>query len=279
MRFIIQGIFLVLVLLSTQTAYSSNQRLISLSPATTEILFSLGLQDKIIGNTTFCNFPQEAKNIPKVGTFSEPNIERIISLKPDIVFTTGLEQAQTVLKLRKLGIKVFINDPKSFSELFESIIKIGEITDKEQEAKSLVKEMKERMEIVQTKVAKIPKRNWPKVFIEIWYAPIMTAGPSSIVGELIDIAGGKNIAYDTPRPYSRFSAEVVIDRNPDIIILGYMTKENTQDLVSNRLGWKNIDAVKNNRVVCDISPDLMFRPGPRIIIGLEKIYKHLYSRE
>jgi iron complex transport system substrate-binding protein len=275
MRYI-QGIVFVLVLFVYHLTYAATQRFISLSPAATEILFALGLKDEIIADTTFCNFPEEAKKLPKVGTFSEPNIEKILSLKPDIIFTTGLEQAPSVARLQSLGLKVIVSDPKNIFEFFASIMQIGKATSREEAAGLLIETMQKRIDAIKSQVAMIPQDKRPKVFIEIWYDPIMTAGPNSIVNEILTIAGANNIAYDTNRPYSRFSAEAIIQRNPDVIILGYMAKKNTKDLVSKRLGWKNINAIKNNRVISDIDPDLILRPSPRIVEGIEEIYKHLY---
>jgi len=275
MRYI-QGIVFVLVLFVYHLTYAATQRFISLSPAATEILFALGLKDEIIADTTFCNFPEEAKKLPKVGTFSEPNIEKILSLKPDIIFTTGLEQAPSVARLQSLGLKVIVSDPKNIFEFFASIMQIGKATSREEAAGLLIETMQKRITAIESQVAMIPQDKRPKVFIEIWHDPIMTAGPNSIVNEILTIAGANNIAYDANRPYSRFSAEAIIQRNPDVIILGYMAKKNTKDLVSKRLGWKNINAIKNNRVISDIDPDLILRPSPRIVEGIEEIYKRLY---
>lgn len=272
-----QVVFFISILLVAQPASSANQKLISLSPAATETLFALGLDNQIIGDTTFCNYPEAAKKIPKVGTFSDPNIERIVSLKPDIIFTAGLEQAPSVDRLQKLGFKIIVSDPKNIPELFASIIEIGEVTGKQGEAELVVLNMRKRIAAITAKVKKIPLDKRPKAFIEIWYDPIMTAGPGSIVAEILNLAGGINIAYDAPRSYSRFSSEVIIERDPDVIILGYMTKENTKDTLSKRFGWGKIKAVRNKRVISNIDPDIIFRPGPRIVDGLEAIYKNLYN--
>jgi iron complex transport system substrate-binding protein len=268
-------IFFILFL--APRGYCDNQRFISLSPAATEILFSLGLDKQIIGDTTYCNYPEAAKRLEKVGTFSEPNIERIVSLKPDIIFTTGLEQAPVVERLKSLGLKVVVSDPKSLSELFDSIKEIGRAAGRQKEADFLVSQMKKEIESVKLKVAKIPQEKRPDVFLEVWYDPIMTAGRGSIVDEILTLAGGKNIAYDTPRAYSRFSAETIIKRNPDVIILGYMSKEDIKNLVAKRMGWQAIKAVKNQRIISDIDPDILLRPSPRIVDGLKEIYKHLYN--
>lgn len=272
-----KAIFFTFILLSLQPAFAASKRLISLSPAATEILFALGLGNQIVGDTTFCNYPEEAKKIPKIGSFSEPNIEKIVSLKPDIIFATGLEQTPAVQRLSKSGLRVIVSDPKDISGLFDSINEIARTTGKEKEAKSLVDNMHKRIEDVMTKVRVIPLNKRPRVFIEIWYDPVMTAGPGSIIDEILNIAGGVNIAYDTPRSYSRFSEETIIKRDPDVIILGYMTKENTKDTLAKRFGWEKIKAVKNNRVISNIDPDIMFRPSPRITDGIEAIYKKLYN--
>lgn len=258
-------------------AFAQNRklRIISLAPSTSEILFSLGLSDEIIATSTFCNFPPESKTKEKIGTFSQPDIEKILSLKPDIIFATGLEQAAVVAHLRQLNLNVLISDPATIEELFTSIEEIGGLTNKKNEAVVLVNQMREKIAEINAKVATISEQKKPKVFVELWSDPLMAAGKGSFVDELITLAGGINIAYDTPRPYSYFSVEQVIARNPDCIILGYMN-EGEYSHLKHRLGWDVISAVKNGRIYSDIDPDLFLRPGPRLIIGLEEIYKRLY---
>lgn len=258
------------------SAEIKKQRIISLAPSTTEILFSLGLDDEIVGVTTFCNYPVKALAKEKIGTFSQPDIEKILSLKPDLIFATGLEQASTVEKLKQLELKVYVSDPSNIEELFNSIIEIGRLVFREKEASDLISQMKIKIAQIRIKSKSIPQDKRPKVFIEIWNDPLMTAGEGSFVDELISLAGGINIAYDVPRAYSYFSPEQVIKRNPDCIILGYMGKDKGQDIIGNRLGWKKIKAVKNNHIYNDINPDLFLRPGPRLVEGLEKIHKKLY---
>ncbi|MDP2938848.1 MAG: cobalamin-binding protein [Candidatus Omnitrophota bacterium] len=253
-------------------------RIISLAPSTTEILFSLSLDDEIVGVTTFCNYPSQALNKEKVGTFSQPDIEKILSLKPDIIFATGLEQAISVEKLKALKLNVCVSDPSNIEELFISIEAIGRLTHREKEAGVLINQMKAKIEQIVNKTKLIPQEQRQKVFVEIWHDPLMTAGKGSFVDELISLAGAINISQDIPRAYSYFSPEQVIARNPDCIILGYMSQEKPLDIVSNRLGWKEIKAVKNKRVYNDINPDLFLRPGPRLVEGLERIHNRLYPK-
>ena len=258
-------------------AKNKEKRIISLAPAVTEILFSLGLDYEIIGVTTFCDYPPNAQNKEKVGSFSQPNIEKIISLKPDIIFATSLEQASVVAKLKQLRLNVYVSDPLNFEELFNSIKEIGRLTDREEQAKLLINKMKSRVNRIKEETKFIHHDERPRVFIEIWDNPLMTAGRGSFVDELITIAGGVNIAYDTPRTYSYFSTEQLLRRNPECIILGYMDNKEGKMRVKSRLGWENVSAVRNDRIYDDIDSNLFLRPGPRLVKGLEEIHKRLYS--
>lgn len=252
-------------------------RIVSLAPSTTEILFALGLDKEIVGVSEFCDYPPQALGKEKVGTFSQPSIEKILSLKPDIIFCTGLEQAPLAENLKKLKLNVFISDPSDIDSLLTSIAEIGRITNKQDQAKLLIMNMEESINKIKSLAAKIPEDKKKKVFIEIWHNPLSTAGRGSFVDEIIRLAGGSNIAHDLNAPYGTFSPELVIQRNPDCIILAYMSKDNPGDELRARAGWNRISAIKYNRVYGDIDPAVLLRPGPRITEGLEQIYKKLYE--
>lgn len=252
-------------------------RYISLAPSTTEILFALGLDEEIIGVSSYCDFPQKAKTKEKVGDFSQPSMERILVLKPDYIFCTGLEQAPVVAALKRLNLNVYVSDPLNIRELLDSILEIGVITHREYAAQILCKSIEERVEVMRKKVELIPLEKRPKVFLEIWNNPLTTAGSGTFVDELISFAGGANIASDTKRPYSFYSPEEVIKQNPDCIILAYMSNEKPQKLLAERIGWSEIAAVKNKRVYSDIDSSLLLRPGPRVIEGIEELHKRLYQ--
>ena len=251
-------------------------RAVSLAPSTTEILFALGLDDEIVGVSQFCNYPPRALTKERIGTFSQPNVEKILLLKPDIVFCTGLEQAPVITKLRQLNLKVCVSDPSNFGELFDSMREMGRLVGREAQAAALVEGMKRVIEEMNSQVKPVPQEKRPKVFVEIWHSPLTTAGKGSFVDELIMTAGAFNIAYDTGKAYGYFSPEQVIKRNPDYIILAYMNKEDPMRLSKGRFGWDSISAVKNDHVWGDIDPDLFLRPGPRLIEGLKEIHKRLY---
>ncbi|MCX5702917.1 MAG: cobalamin-binding protein [Candidatus Omnitrophica bacterium] len=276
--FLIFNLSLIFLFFAARYSFSSSPKLrvISLAPSTTEILFALGLDDEITGVSQYCNYPPKALSKEKVGTFSQANIEKVLLLKPDIIFCTGLEQAPIITKLKQLNLRVYISDPSNFKELFDSIREIGRLVNKEGRAVALIAEMKAGIEKITSKVKLIPQERRPKVFVEIWHSPLMTAGRGSFIDELLGLAGGVNIAYDTQRPYSYFSPEQVIKRDPDCIILAYMDKESPLKIIKGRFGWNNISAVKNNRIYNDINPDALLRPGPRLVEALEEIYERLY---
>ncbi|MBM3244773.1 MAG: cobalamin-binding protein [Candidatus Omnitrophica bacterium] len=252
------------------------QRYISLAPSTTEILFALGLNQEIVGVSSYCDYPEQAAGKERVGDFSSPNIEKIISLRPDYIFCTGLEQAPVIEQLKKLKLKVYVSHPRTIQELFSSINEIGIIVNKEYTAQLLIREMTEKLNILEERSLTLTKNKKPKVFIEIWHNPISTAGQNSFVGQLIELAGGENIASDTQRDYSIFSAEEVIRRDPDVIIIAYMGQNITGMTLKKRFGWEDINAVKNNHVYNDIDPNILLRPSPRSIEGIEQIQEKLF---
>lgn len=250
-------------------------RIISLSPAITEILFSLGAGFEVIGVSQFCDYPMETRSIEKVGTFSSPNIEKIVSLRPDVVFTAGLEQAPVFLKLKSLNINAVRYDPSTMNELFAVIIDIGKYINKEKEAGLMVGKMKKELQEIKTGTEKRRQSERPKVFMEIWPSPLTTIGGRSFINEIITLAGGQNIASDVNRLYCRYSPEMVISKNPDVIILAYMSSKSDHNAILKRTGWENIRAVKNNAVYDDITPSLFLRQGPRIIQGIKEIHERI----
>jgi len=269
-------ILLIIFLFLAYGKAEAGSRYISLAPSTTEILFALGLDEEIVGVSSFCNYPLEAQEKEKIGTFSQPNIEKILSLRPDIIFCTGLEQAPMVGRLKQLNLKVYVSDPSNIKELFDSIKEMAVLTNRDKAGDALINRMKIGIELIESKAGLIPEKDKVRVFVEFWNDPLMSAGRDSFINELITLAGGINIAYDTERPYSYFSPEQVIKRNPDCIIVAYMVNKDAAKAIKERLGWKEIPAVKNNRIYTDINPDILLRPGPRLVEALAELQKRLY---
>jgi iron complex transport system substrate-binding protein len=251
------------------------ERIVSLAPSNTEILFALGLEDKIVGVTDYCDYPEAAKNKEKIGGFSEPNIEKIVSLKPDLVLATDMHQ-KPVEELEKLNIPSVVLDPKDFDDMFDSIEIIGKATDHQNEAITLVRELKERIKNVEDIVAKIPTDKRPKVYYELWPSPITSTGPGTFVDDIIQRAGGENIAGDAKKAYPQYSQEMIVAKNPDIIIFSHhgSSNQSVEDILT-RQGWENISAIKNEKVVY-LDENLVQRATPRLVDGLEQFVKIIH---
>ncbi|RLE51688.1 MAG: cobalamin-binding protein, partial [Candidatus Methanomethylicota archaeon] len=257
------------------------KRIVSLAPSNTEILYAIGAGDKLIGVTRYCDYPQEVierKNtgdLAVVGGFSDVNIELIVSLKPDLVIAFGTLQVNVVKALEGHGIPVIALNPQDIEGVLKDIELVGKAVGLYKEAKQLVANLSSRIDLVQNKVASAPK---VKVYYELWYDPLMSVGPGTFIHDLITIAGGENIFHDAKTQYPIISAEEVISRNPDVIILpdSYMAEYNiTVDQVKNRPGWSAINAVKNDKIYF-IDEDLLVRPGPRLVDGLEQLAKIIH---
>lgn len=245
------------------------ERIVSLAPSNTEILFDLGLEDKIVGVTDFCDYPEAAKNKEKIGGFSEPNIEKIVSLKPDLILANDIHQ-KPIEELEKLDIPSVVLDPKDFDDMFISIEVIGKATGQDDEALTLVNNLKVRMENVEAIVAKLTTDKRPKVYYELWPSPITTTGPGTFVDDIIQRAGGENIAGDAKKAYPQYSQEMIVAKNPDIIIFSHhgSSNQSAEDILQ-RQGWESIEAIKNKKVFY-VDENIVQRATPRLVDGLEQ---------
>ncbi|MCG0276383.1 MAG: cobalamin-binding protein [Thermosediminibacteraceae bacterium] len=251
------------------------ERIVSLAPSNTEILFALGLGDRVVGVTDYCDYPEEAKKKEKIGGFADPNMEKIISLKPDLVLATSMHE-QPVRKLEELEIPVIVLEPQNLEEVFESLELIGKVTNKVQQAQDLVASLQSRIRAIEEKVSSIPADKKPKVFYELWPSPITTAGPGTFVHDLIERAGGINVASDAAKPYPEYSQEMVIEKNPDIIIFSHHGGgDQTKDDIIKRPGWESITAIKEGKVFY-VDEDLIQLPTPRLVDGLEQFAKIIH---
>lgn len=269
---------LIICLLFPAESPAGQLRIVSLVPGATEILFELDLENQLVGATNFCNYPPGARLKAKIGDFSNPNIEKILKLEPDLIIATGLEQASVIRNLKKLNLNVLEVFPSGIDDLFESILKIGKATNREKESIELVAKLNKKLSKIKEKIDKIPQTKREKVYIEIWNDPLTTASSGSFENDLIKAAGGKNIAAGFVNGYGRISAEIIIKQDPDCIILGYMQNAQERLHIAKREGWKDISAVKNNKIYDDIDPDILFRPGPRFAEAVQQIYERLYER-
>lgn len=253
------------------------QRIISLVPSSTEILFALGVGDRVVGASDFCNYPEEALAITRVGGFDVPNLELIVSLEPDLVMAASLHK-ETVEALEGMDIPVLALDPQNIEEIYANIELVARAVGKEKTGETLIKDMKERLGNVAATLAGLTEAERPVVFYEVWYPGVYTAGEDTFIDEIITLAGGNNLAWGISR-WNNIQEEEILARNPDIIIHGY-TEEVLRDpdtLVHffGREGWEVITAVSEDKIYF-VNPDITSRTGPRIVEAVEEIARMLH---
>jgi iron complex transport system substrate-binding protein len=258
------------------TFEAAPEKIVSVSPSETEILFALGLDDRIVGVSDLDDYPEAALSKPKMGNIMAPNEEALLAAEADVVFTGISINPAALENLRSLGIKVFKVDAKTVEDVMQNIRTIGKITDRQAEAQAVVDEMKADVERVTEAVRNLNPEEKVDVYLE--FAPGWTVGSGEFIDEMIRLAGGVNIAADQTGWYE-ISEEAIIQTNPDVILYdGTMVDENNQTLeqiIRGRSGWDEIDAVREGRMY-GLDSNLLTRPGPRVTKGLIEIAKSLY---
>jgi len=252
----------------TVTLEKKPERIVSLLPSLTEIIFTVGAGDRLVGVTTFCNYPEEALEIEKIGNLYDLNIELILSLEPDLVLTGRSETLQQLLSfLDDNKIPYVVVDPQSLDEIGEAIIKVGTLLDCKAEGEALAAKLSAERSELEAKAAAIPEAERPRVFILLDPEALWTVGNGEYLSEMIAAAGGINVAAEHGSGYFQLSEEVLLTVDPDVFICTYPMR----DQVMSKAGWQNLSAVKNGRVY-DVSSDPVSRPGPRFVQGLEELY-------
>lgn len=259
----------------TVTITHTPQRIVSLAPALTEILFALGLENKVVGVTSYCDYPpivlEKVKTgaITVIGGFVDPDPERIISLAPDLVIAEGSLQRDIITFLEGKGLTVLGLDPKNITGVTNNILLVGNVCGRTDDANKLVANLNSRMEYVEKRVSQATQK--PRVYYEVWYDPLMSVGQGTWINELINKAGAANIFNDSIAPYPTINSETVIVKNPEIIIVskGYMGGTSRQEF-EKRAGWSRVDALKNSQIF-EIDENIINRPGPRIVDALEQL--------
>ncbi len=244
------------------------ERAISLAPNLTEIVFAVGGGDKLVGVTSFCNYPAEAKSIQKVSDTLTPNIENIIALKPQVVFVSTASQLESFMQtLDEQNIAVFVTAPDGIEGIYKSINDIGAILGRETNAEEVVTGLKKRVSFVENQTAEMGR---PKVFVQIDKNALYTIGKESFITDIIQRAGGVSVTANVGTAYPKLSKETALALMPDVIILS----ESDGNREPNEV-FKNSPAVKNGKVF-SVDADLLSRPGPRIVDALEKIARDLH---
>jgi iron complex transport system substrate-binding protein len=247
-------------------------RIVSLAPNLTEIVYAVGAGGRLVGDTEYCDYPQEAKSVAKIGDTMHPSIERIIALKPQLVLVSTASQLEAFTKqLDEQKIAVYVTNPRSLDEVFRSIGTLGDFLDAPERAAQLVVDLRKRSETVAAAVKQIEP---VKVFYQVSGEPLYTIGREAYLTDLVRRAGGVSVTADVPGAFPRFSDEAALAARPEAIILpsgGSMGTANSTVAAS----LKNSPAAVNNRVY-KINDDHLSRPGPRLVDGLEEMARALH---
>lgn len=243
------------------------ERIISLAPSNTEILFALGLGEKIVGVTAFCDYPEEALAVEKIGDYSAINFEKIIELEPDLVVNYGELDSDANNILSDAGIPVVSYMPESIDEVLETIKSLANATDTEEVGNTLVDNMIQKRDAI---IEKLKDTEKVKVFYEVWHDPLMAAGAGSFIDGLIELSNGENVARDAEGEYPNYDLEKLIENDPDVYLTASDIPEKTVETISERPGYESITAIKNGEVYL-LDGNILSRPGPRIVEALEII--------
>jgi iron complex transport system substrate-binding protein len=254
------------------------QRIVSLAASNTEILFAIGAGSQTVGRDTFSDYPEEAKAVADIGgSWGELNLEAITALEPDLILASGLQTPEQVKSLQDVGLTVYLlPNPMDLDGLYANLETVAQLTGRQTEAAALIESLKARVAAVTELVA--PLSSAPTVYYELDAtdpAAPYTAGPGTFIDALIQLAGGINIAGEMDSPWVQISSEQIVAWNPALIILGNSAYGVTAESVAARAGWDVLDAVKNQQIF-PFDDNLVSRPGPRLVDGLEVLVKILH---
>lgn len=247
------------------------EKIISMAPNATEILFELGLDDKVIGVSQQCNYPESAMSKDKFGDFWQPNIELIVAAEPDLLFVGNAAPEEFLEKMEENNITVAVLEGFNLEQTYDTILDTGKLTGTQDAAEKLVGSMKDRVAEIQQKLEGVdPKRSY--FVISFGEMGDYTAGPGSFIDEMITLAGGENVAADMDQPWGEYSIEKLIEKEPEII---FATIEAGGDSLAGAFGYNELEAVKEGNIIV-LDDDLVMRAGPRIVDGLEDMAKGVH---
>ncbi len=254
------------------------QRIVSLAPSTTEILFAMGLGDRIVGVTNYCDYPEEAKKKPKIGGMSNPSLEAVVALKPDVVvMTTDGNPKEFEALLRSLHIRTVVFTARRISELPMGIRDLGAALQVRDSAERLAAGIEQGLQRLGAASRLAPDASRQKVLYIVWPEPLIVAGPGTAIDDAITLLGRKNIASAAASEYPKYSLEEVLREAPDIILIG---KGSGMDMVEVSRGMlkrlTSVPAVRNNNI-CYLG-DGLYRLGPRVVQGIEELAQCLEQR-
>lgn len=250
------------------------ERIVTLAPSLTEIVYFLGAGERVVGVTKYSSYPPDATRKPHVGSYVDLNVERIVSLSPDLVISTADgNQPAVIAILEKAGIPVFVVNPRDLRQVIQTVVDIGEVCGIADKARELAGELSARVDLIAAKTSGLER---PLVFLQVNAKPIMTVNASTYSSDLIRLAGGLNMSDAEPITYPRISIEEVIRQRPDVIIVSSMERNGEFEKV--RQHWLKLDmipAARDGRVHL-VDSDLIDRPSPRVVDGLEILARFIH---
>jgi len=272
-----------LYLLSSFAFAAPPQRIVSTAPSATEMLYALGLGDRVVGVTTFCHYPPDAAKKPKIGDYLHPSLETIVGLRPGLVVseTTGVRHAE---RLRALNLNVLEIDDATLAGIYDSIRRIGQAAGVPARAEALCSQMRAQLDAIHTKVARLPRR---RVLFLVGRTPgriedLVAAGRRSHLNELIEIAGGDNVFRDSVAAYGKIPLEELLSRNPEVIVdMGEMsetvgvTEAQKRAVVALWNRYPALAAVREHRVYA-VASDIFVVPGPRVVEAARALARMLH---
>jgi len=249
------------------------ERVISLAPSLTEIVIALGCGNLLVGATTYSDYPDEAKRLPRVGSYAQPDVERILVLRPDICLAVADMTPRTVIdRLTALGVPVYCLDITNLNAVLDSIQKVGQVLNAVDKANMLTRDMRRRMDRVGEAFANAGK---PSVLYQIGVAPMYAACKDTFINELIDIAGGRNVCASMSG-YPMITREMAVSFMPEVILIPTMGRDQFEAARAQWARWPEVPAVRDGRIFL-LDSDLYDRPGPRIPQGLEELARLLHD--
>jgi iron complex transport system substrate-binding protein len=249
-------------------------RVVSLAPSLTEIVFALGRGDWLAGVTDFCDYPPEARSRPKIGGSMTPDLERVVSLRPDLVLATDTGNPREALaQLARLRIPVFAVKPEGYAGILASAEAVGRALRAEREAVALVRDIRDRVAAISRAVA---HRVRPRVLYLVWTDPLIAAGPATYIHDLMEMAGGENVVRERSVPYPRLSWEEVVGAAPEVILVAsHRDGPDGPSIGEVWRGWQSVPAVRSGRIIA-VPGDTIHRPGPRVVEGVERLARAIH---
>ena len=261
----------------TVTIEAVPQTIISLAPSNTEILYALGLGNRMVGRTDYCNYPAEVESVPSIGGFSTPNIEEIVALEPDLIVATSMHESEVIPQLQDFGMTIVALNPTNFEETIDAITLVGDVTGTADTAAALTADMQSRIDAVTSKTADLSGDEIKRVLYVVWHDPLMAAGAGTFHDVLIQAGGGVNIAGDA-EGYPTLDMETVIGTDPEIMIAGVGMGDG-EDLPLLYLQDEErlaVTTARQNDAVYPIDMDVVGRAGPRIVEALEQFAAYIH---